>query len=142
MAVALDKRSAILLGAVVVTAAAVAVALAIVRRADPDELLRSDDPADRREAISVLQGRRDTAQGMRRLAQATRHEDPAVACMALRAIAAGRDEDEPLETEGLQIVTAAAADPRPQVKHTALRVLEATTPPAPEDPTVPNVAAR
>jgi HEAT repeat protein len=136
---ALGRQKVILLAAGLVAAVAVAATWALTRRSDPADSLRSNDPKRQQEAISALRADRDTPQGMQGLAQAVGHRDAAVACMALRAIAAGRDPSKPLEPEGLEVVRKAAADPRPQVRHTAIRVLEATTPPAPEDPTVPEL---
>jgi len=139
MAIALDRRKAILIAAAVAIGAALVGVWALTRRSDPAELLRSDSPAKRQQAIAVLRARRDTPDGLQGLARAAAHKDPGVARMALRTIAAGHGEDDPPGPEGLEIVKKATADPRPEVRSTAIRVLEATTPPAPEDPTVPQL---
>ena len=138
MVKALNRPKAALIVAAVASAGVLLGAWALLGRSDrPEDLLRSDSPARRREGISALRAKRDTPEGIRRLARAARSKKTAVACMALRAVAAGHRPDKPMKPQALEIVKKAAADPRPQVKHTSIRILEATTPPAPEDTAVP-----
>lgn len=113
-----------------------------VFKPDATDGLSSSDPDARRRAVADLSGSADSEQGIERIAEAVRHEDPAVACGALRALAAGASEEKPLPPRAMEVAESAAADNRPAVGVAAIQVLEATTPPLPEDKTVPNIVLK
>jgi len=109
---------------------------------DPIELLSSDNVAEQRQGVAVLSEQAGTASGLERIARTVRNENPSVACMGLQALAASAGPNKQLPPEAVEIAESATRDPREVVKFAAIQTLEATTPPLPEDPTVPNIVLK
>ncbi len=109
---------------------------------DPDDLLTSKDPGKQRQGVVALSEQADTVSGLERIAQTVRNENPRVACLGLRALAASAGPNKQLSPEAVEIAESAVRDPRKVVKVTAIQTLEATTPQLPEDPTVPNIVLK
>ena len=109
---------------------------------DPVDELSSSDRDARRGAVAAMSASADKPSGVRRIAEAVKHENPTVACRALRALAAGSGANKPLSEEGRKVAEAAARDSRPVVCVAAVQVLEATTPPLPEDTAVPETVLK
>jgi hypothetical protein len=111
-------------------------------RGDAVGMLTSGTPNERSRAVASLSASADTPGGLERIAETLRHKDPAVACSGLRALAATVEPDRPLPPEAVKIVESAIHDPRPPVQVAAIQILEASTPPAPENPAVPNIVLK
>ena len=136
----MDTRKAIIAGAVLAAAAALVylVARASIGPSDPTAMVASKDRAVQQKGVAALAKGLDSPEGAQRLIQAVKHKDPEIATRALRSVAAAaRTPDKPLPTPVLDAVENAAQDPRPQVKITSIQVLEAITPPLPDDTQVP-----
>jgi len=108
-------------------------------RGDAVGMLTSGDPGQQSRAVANLSASADTPAGLERIAETLRHKDQAVACSGLRALAATVEPDRPLPPPAVKVVESAVQDPRPAVQVAAIQILEASTPPAPEDPAVPNI---
>ncbi len=106
---------------------------------DPEDLLTSDDADKQAQGMAALANQAGTTQGLERIAQTVRHKNTKVACRGLRALAASVEPNKQLPPEAVRIAESATRDPRPTVKVAAIQALEATTPPLPEDPTVPRI---
>jgi HEAT repeat protein len=102
-------------------------------------MLTSADPAQQSRAVADLSASADTPAGLERIAETVRHTDAAVACAGLQALAATVKPDKPLAPQAVKIAESAVQDKRPPVQVAAIQILEASTPPAPQDPTVPNI---
>jgi hypothetical protein len=129
---------------ILVAAITAAVGVAIigwwsVSRGDAVGMLNSGDPEEQRRAIRALSASADTPAGLDRIAEVIRSKDASVACMGVEALAATAGPDKPLPPKAVKIVESAVQDKRPQVQVAAIQLLEASTPPAPEDPAVPNI---
>jgi len=109
---------------------------------DPVALLASDNVAEQRQGVAILSRQARAPKGLARIAQTVQSKNPAVACMGLQALAAAAGPGEQLPPEGIRIAESAVRDPREIVKVAAIQTLEATTPPLPEDPTVPNIVLK
>jgi len=108
----------------------------------PEVMLNSSNLSQQRDAVAELSASADSADGIERIAVAARHENPKVACGALRALVAGKAPGKPLPEPAVEVVETATRDSRPVVQLTAVQVLEATTPELPEDTTVPEIVLR
>jgi len=111
-------------------------------RGDAVDMLSSGDPAQQGRAVANLSAAADTPAGLEQIAETLRQKDPAVACSGLRALAATVVPDKPLPPPAVKIAESAVQDKRPQVQVAAIQILEASTPPAPEDPAVPNIVLK
>jgi hypothetical protein len=111
-------------------------------RGDAVGMLTSGDPGQQSRAVANLSASADTPAGLERIAETLRHKDQAVACSGLRALAATVEPDRPLPPPAVKVVESAVQDPRPAVQVAAIQILEASTPPAPEDPAVPNIVLK
>lgn len=135
----MNSRQLILIGAIVGIGALCIGGWILTRWSDPVALLASPDPAQQSRAVANLSAAAGTPAGLERIAETVRQKDPVVACSGLRALAATVEPDKPLPPEAVKIAESAVQDTRPQVQVAAIQLLEASTPPAPEDPTVPNI---
>lgn len=111
-------------------------------RGDAVGMLTSGDPGRQSRAVANLSASAGTPAGLERIAETVRHKDQAVACSGLRALAATVEPDRPLPPQAVKIAESAVQDPRPAVQVAAIQILEASTPPAPEDPAVPNIVLK
>jgi hypothetical protein len=111
-------------------------------RGDAVGMLTSGDPGRQSRAVANLSASADTPDGLERIAETVRHKDQAVARSGLRALAATVVPDRPLPPQAVKIAESAVQDPRPAVQVAAIQILEASTPPAPEDPAVPNIVLK
>ncbi len=110
-------------------------------RGDAVGMLSSGDPGQQNRAVANLSAAADTPGGLERIAETVRNKDPAVARSGLQALAA-TIADRPLPPEAVKIAESAVQDPRPAVQVAAIQILEASTPPAPENPAVPNIVLK
>ena len=111
-------------------------------RGDAVGMLSSGDPGEQSRAVANLSASADTPGGLERIAETVRNKDPAVASSGLQALAATVVADRPLPPEAVKIAESAVQDPRPAVQVAAIQLLEASTPPAPENPAVPNIVLK
>ncbi len=109
---------------------------------DTAEMLSSGNPDQRSRAVGLLIAGADKPAGLERIAETVRDKDQAVAQSGLQALAATVKPDKPLPPEAVKIVESAVGDPRPPVQIAAIQILEASTPPAPENPEVPNIVLK
>lgn len=135
----MDSRKVILVGAALAVVAGVIylVARSTTGTKDPAAMVASGDRTQQQKGVTALAKGMDSPAGVQRIVQAVQHKDPEVASRALRSIVAARNPNKPLPPPVMDAVQKAALDPRPQVKITSIRVLEAITLPAPEDTKVP-----
>ena len=105
-------------------------------------LLSSDSVVQQRKGVAVRSKQADTSSALERIARTVQNENPSVACMGLQALATSVEPDKQLPPEAVKIVESATRDPREVVKVAAIQTLEATTPPLPEDSTVPNIVLK
>ena len=109
---------------------------------DTVAMLSSGNPDQQNRAIAALAASARTPAGLERIAETVRDKDQAVAQSGLQALAATVEPDKPLPPEAVKIVESAVQDQRPPVQVAAIQILEASTPPAPEDPAVPNIVLK
>lgn len=101
-------------------------------------MVASKDRAVQQKGVTALAKGMNSPEGVQRVVQAVKHKDPEIATRALRSVAAAaRIPDQPLPRPVLEAVEKATEDPRQQVKIASIQVLEAITPPMPEDTSVP-----
>lgn len=135
----MNSRQLILIGTIVGLGALCIGGWLLTRGPDPLTQLTSADPAQQSRAVADLSASAETPAGLERIAETLRNKDAAVACAGLQALAATVQTDKPLPPEAAKIAKSAVQDKRPPVQVAAIQILEASTPPAPEDPTVPNI---
>jgi HEAT repeat protein len=138
----MKSRQLILIGAIAGAGVLCLVGWLLTRGSDPVALLSSPDPAQQSRAVANLSAAANTPAGLEQIAETLRQKDPAVACSGLRALAATVVPDRPLPPPAVKIAESAVQDKRPQVQVAAIQILEASTPPAPEDPAVPNIVLK
>jgi len=137
----ISRRLVLILAALGVVGACL-VGWQYVAQPDPDEILASGSVDEQRRGVAALSKEVGTTRGLERIAQAVRSKNASVARLGLQALAAGTGPDRQLPPKALKIAESAVRDPREVVKVAAIQTLEATTPPLPEDPTVPNIVLK